>query len=156
MAGARGAAAEIPSENDHIVDDEVVSVVVRRSPRYGRFLLVGVLLGIAAAGLLTWIEAATGGPGGPLTTGASGFLRVFGALAAVCVGAGLLIFGMLAIVLERMIGRRGHAEIAERATVLTDDLISPVSDDPPRWDDAPDAPGAPPAPPAARPPGTST
>ncbi|GAB3603146.1 hypothetical protein [Microbacterium aureliae] len=137
MAGVRSAAAggPDPSEHDHIVDDEVVSVVVRRSPRYGRFLLLGIVSGLVVAGILTAIAAATGDPGGPLSTGASGFLRVFGALAAVCVGAGLFLFGMLAIVLDRMIGRRQRAEIAERATVLTDDLTSPVSDDPPRWVD---------------------
>ncbi|MDT0182652.1 hypothetical protein Q9S36_20980 [Microbacterium sp. ARD31] len=140
MAGARGAAAGrgTPSEHDHIVDDEVVSVVVRRSPRYGRFLFLGVVVGLVVAGILTAVAAATGDPGGPLTAGASGFLRVYGALAAVCVGVGLLVFGTLAIALDRMIGRRHRAEIAERATVLTDDLTSPVSDDPPRWGDEPE------------------
>ncbi|WES63749.1 hypothetical protein P0L94_14920 [Microbacter sp. GSS18] len=133
MARIRGAAADSPDDDDHVVDDEVVSVVVRRSPRYGRFLMIGLFGGLIVAGILTAVEAATGDPGGPLSTGASGFLRVFGALAAVCVGAGLAIMGVLAIVLDRVVGRRIRPETAERATVLTDDLTSPVTDDPPRW-----------------------
>lgn len=135
---ARVGAADDPDDDDHIVDDEVVSVVVRRSPRYGRFLGIGIAGGLVVAGILTAIEAVTGDPGGPLSTGASGFLRVFGALAAVCVGAGLLIMGVLAIVLDRVVGRRIRPETAERATVLTDDLVSPVSDDPPKWIGDPD------------------
>jgi len=138
MARARAAAADPPDGDDHIVDDEVVSVVVRRSPRYGRLLMIGIFGGLIVAGILTAIEAATGDPGGPLSTGASGFLRVYGALAAVCVGVGLLVMGVLAIVLDRVVGRRIRPETAERATVLTDDLVSPVSDDPPRWVGDPD------------------
>ncbi len=138
MARARAAAPGPPDDDDHVVDDEVVSVVVRRSPRYGRFLILGIVGGLLVAGVLTAIEAATGDPGGPLSTGASGFLRVFGALAAVCVGIGLLVTGLLAIVLDRVVGRRIRPETAERATVLTDDLKSPVSDDPPRWVGDPD------------------
>ena len=50
---------------------------------------------------LTFLSALAGEPGGPLSTGAAGVLRVFAIYAAVCVGIGLAVMGTLAIVLDR-------------------------------------------------------
>ena len=58
-------------------------------------------------------------------------LRVFGVYAAVCVGVGLLIMGLLAIVLGRISSKHARPARAEHATTLVMDLESPVNDDVP-------------------------
>lgn len=120
-------------EHEHVVDEEWLSLGVHRAPRIGRFLLTGVIGGLVVAAILTAVAGASAEPGGPLSAGPSGYLRVFGVLAALCVGVGLLVSGLTAIALDRVVGRRSRPVIAEHATTLVDDLISPVSDDIPQW-----------------------
>jgi hypothetical protein len=133
MAARRGDPAGRGVDDEHVVDQEVLAVVVHSSPRYGRFLGIGIVVGLIGASVLTFISSLTDAPGGPLSTGASGFLRVFGIYAAVCVGLGLLVMGLLAIVLDRRSLKRAHAAHAEHNTTLVMDLDSPVNDDVPRW-----------------------
>ncbi|MGQ2914754.1 hypothetical protein [Microbacterium aurantiacum] len=150
MARARTGAADDDdrSRHEHVVDEEWVSLGVRRAPRVGRFLFIGLFGGLATAIILTIVAGFTAPPGGPLSNGPSGYLRVFGVLAALCIGLGLLVMSVLAIVLDRFVGVRTSPVIAEHATTLHDDLTSPVGDDPPRWvRDAADL-----APPLPRPP----
>ncbi|MET0829907.1 MAG: hypothetical protein ABWY26_10325 [Microbacterium sp.] len=133
MAAERGDRARRGVEDEHVIDEEVLPVVVHSSPRYGRFLGIGVVLGLLVAGILTFVSGLTGDPGGPLSTGASGVLRVFGVYGAVCVGVGLLVMGLLAIVLDRVSSKHARSARAEHATTIVMDLESPVNDDVPRW-----------------------
>lgn len=133
MAARRGDSAGKDVDDEHVIDQEFLPVVVHSSPRYGRFLGIGIVLGLLAAGLLTFVASLTDAPGGPLSTGVSGVLRVFGVYAAVCVGVGLLIMGVLAIVLGRVSAKHSRSARAEHATTLVIDLDAPVNDDVPRW-----------------------
>jgi hypothetical protein len=133
MAATRGESAGREVGDEHVVDQEVLRVVVHSSPRYGRFLGIGVFVGLFAAVTLTFLSSLTDAPGGPLSTGAGGVLRVFAVYAAVCVGAGLLVMGLLAIALGRASAKRARSARAEHDTTLVVDLAAPVNDDVPRW-----------------------
>lgn len=131
MAASPGAA---PHEGDeHVVDHEVRAVVVHSSPRYGRFLLIGVALGVIAAVLLTIVAAVTDAPGGPLSSGPGGVLRVFALYGAACIAVGLVVMGVLAMALDRRSLARARAVHAEHATTLVVDLHKPASDEIPQW-----------------------
>ena len=133
MAARRGDAAGRDTADEHVVDQEYLDVVVHTSPRYGRFLGIGVTVGLVVAAILTLVAGVTADPGGPLSTGAGGVLRVFALYAAVCVAVGLVVMGVLAMVLDRRSLKRAHAAYAEHATTLVMDLESPVNDDVPPW-----------------------
>ncbi|MEI3848980.1 MULTISPECIES: hypothetical protein [unclassified Microbacterium] len=133
MIRARTGAAGDDDPDEHVIHEEWESVGVRRAPRIGRIMISGIVLGLVTAGVLTAAAAVSEEPGGPLSTGASGYLRVFGVFAVICVGFGLLVAGLVVIVLDRVVGSRGRSVIAEHATSLSDDLVSPVTDDVPQW-----------------------
>ena len=133
MAARRGDAAGRDTDDEHVVDQEVLAVVVHSSPRYGRFLGIGVGAGLLVAAILTFVAGITDDPGGPLSTGAGGVLRVFALYAAVCVAVGLVVMGVLAMMLDRASLKRAKAAHAEHATTLVVDMRSPVNDDVPRW-----------------------
>jgi hypothetical protein len=133
MTRARTGAAGDDDPDEHVIHEEWESVGVRRAPRIGRIMISGIVLGLVTAGVLTAAAAVSEEPGGPLSTGASGYLRVFGVFAVICVGFGLLVAGLVVIVLDRVVGSRGRSVIAEHATSLSDDLVSPVTDDVPQW-----------------------
>jgi hypothetical protein len=133
MAARRGDAARRDTDDEHVVDQEFLEVVVHSSPRYGRFLGIGVGVGLLVATVLTIIAGVTDEGGGPVSTGAGGILRVFALYAGVAVALGLLIMGLLAMMLDRRSLRRARAAHAEHATTLVMDLDSPVTDDVPLW-----------------------
>lgn len=133
MAARRGEPAGTDDDHEHVIDQEVLPVIVHSTPRYGRFLALGVAAGLVMAVILTVAAGSAADPGGPMSAGASGVLRVFGVYAAVCVAAGLLVMAVLALVLGSRSGRRGHPARAEHATTLVMDLDTPGSDDAPRW-----------------------
>jgi len=133
MAAERGASAGGGVDDERVVDDEFLPVVVRPSPRYGRFLGTGIALGLLTAIVLTFVSGSGPDAGDALGAGASGVLRVFGVYAAVCIAAGLLLMGTLALVLDRIVSRHAHAARAEHVTTLVVDLDAPVDDDVPPW-----------------------
>lgn len=133
MAAGQGESADERTGDERVVDEEVTSVVVHSSPRYGRFLGIGVVLGLVAATILTFVSGVGAGSGGPLSAGTSGALRVFGVSAAVCVGAGLVLMGTLAIILDRAASQRARAATAAHATTLVMNLEGPANDDVPTW-----------------------
>jgi hypothetical protein len=116
MAARRGDPAGRGVEDEHVVDQEVLPVVVHSSPRYGRFLGIGIALGLLAGAVLTLLSG-IGDPDGPLSAGAGGVLRVFA----------------VSVALDRRSLRRARAAHAEHATTLVMDLDSPVNDDVPQW-----------------------
>ena len=132
MAARRGDPAGRSADDEHVVDQEVLPVVVHSSPRYGRFLGIGIAVGLLAGAALTLLSGIDD-PGGPLSTGAGGVLRVFAIYSAACVGVGLVVMGLLAVALDRHSLRRARAAHAEHATTLVMDLTSPVNDDVPQW-----------------------
>ena len=117
--------------HEHVVHEEWDSVRVRRAPRVGRILGTGLVAGLLVAVFLTMTSAAD--PDGPMSTGLSGVMRVFGVMAILSIGAGLLLAGLVVIVLDRFTSPRGRSGVAEHATTLTDDLVSPMTDEIPQW-----------------------
>jgi uncharacterized BrkB/YihY/UPF0761 family membrane protein len=85
--------------------DEVQTVTVRRSPKYSVFLLVGAALGILVALLLTFAfggaTPASENTGLEYSTG-----QVFGFLLLICIPVGLAVMGIIALILDRVVGRR--------------------------------------------------
>lgn len=82
----------------------VVTATVRRSPKYTVFLLIGAAFGVLLALILTFAF------NGSQTPSESGFLysqgQIFGFLMLMCIPAGLALFGVLALVLDRASRRR--------------------------------------------------
>ena len=92
---------------EHIDHEASVDVVVRRSPRYGRFLIIGAIVGVIAALILTTVF----GPSADVEATSAktfSFGQVFGFIALVCVAAGALLSGLLALVLDPRLGRRAR------------------------------------------------
>lgn len=116
-------------DDEHVVDEERIPAVVHRSPRYGRFLVIGVLSGVALALLYVFV----GNPGGPASDSLGGAFRVAGVLSVVFAGLGLLVSALVVLVVDAVISRRRRMLQAQRDTTLVDGLRRPVSDDPPPW-----------------------
>ncbi|MFT4219018.1 MAG: potassium transporter Trk [Microbacterium sp.] len=96
-----------PHESVEVVSDEIVGARVRRSPRYSVFLVLGAALGVFVAMILTFAfdgNAHTAANGAVYSDG-----QVFGFLALVGVATGLLVGGLVAVVLDRLVGRRTTA-----------------------------------------------
>ncbi|RLK52319.1 potassium transporter Trk [Microbacterium telephonicum] len=81
---------------------------LRRAPKYGVFLALGAALGIIAALILTFAFA-----GGQDATDESPFTgvtytttQVFGFVALICIPVGLALGGVVALILDRTVGRR--------------------------------------------------
>jgi hypothetical protein len=105
---------EQPSAPRPDVVDEIEVVEVRRSPRYGVFLGLGAGLGVLVALVLTF---AFGGNDVSDTGVVYNSGQVFGFLALVCAAIGLALGGVVAIVLERTVGRRTRRFSADHARV---------------------------------------
>jgi hypothetical protein len=94
---------EVPS-----VRDEVETVRMRRAPKYGVFLLLGTLLGLLAALILTFSFSGNA-EASPFTGARYSDLQVFGFVALICVPIGLAVGGAVALILDRVVGRRTRA-----------------------------------------------
>ncbi len=92
---------------------------VRRSPRYGVFLIGGALLGILVALVVTVVfgdpTAVGDGTGVKYSTD-----QAFGFLALIGAPVGLAVGGIVALVLDRIVGRRTHEVQIDRETVVDD------------------------------------
>lgn len=97
-------------------DDEIVTVQVRRAPKYGVFLALGAALGILAAMILTFAFDGTALPS-PNTTIEYTTLQVFGFVALLCVPIGVALGGAVALILDRTVGRRTREVRADHETV---------------------------------------
>lgn len=89
------------------VRDEIQTVRVRRAPRYGVFLLLGALLGVLAALILTFSFSGNA-EASPFTGARYSDLQVFGFVLLACIPTGLAVGGAVALVLDRVVGRRGR------------------------------------------------
>ncbi len=89
---------------------------MRRSPKIAAFLLLGAVLGVLVALILTF---SFGGPADESTyTGmvySSG--QIFGFLLLGCVPAGVALGGVTALILDRTIGRRTREVHIERERI---------------------------------------
>jgi hypothetical protein len=86
-----------------VVDER--TVIVRRAPRYFNFMLLGAIVGALAAFILT-----VSFPENPQF----GRLQVFGYLLLALVAIGVGLGCLVAIVLDRFVGRTGAEAVADR------------------------------------------
>lgn len=93
----------------------VVEARVRRSPRYGVFLVLGAAVGVFVAMILTFSFHGTDEPAVNGALYSPG--QVFGFLSLIGVAAGLLVGGLVAIVLDRVVGRRQRTVTLDREVV---------------------------------------
>ena len=102
------AAAAAQPEPDFVetLEDADEEIVIRRSPRYLNFILLGALLGAIVAFVLTLVF-----PENPDYSR----IQVFGFLLLVCGVIGIALLSLVAILLERTVGRR---EMRARADKL--------------------------------------
>ncbi|SDH69207.1 GlsB/YeaQ/YmgE family stress response membrane protein [Agrococcus jejuensis] len=101
------------------IDRDDVQVRARLVPRYGRFMVLGAIVG--AIGGWLWSRLGSSGPwlgAGPVidTSAIVPFLVAVGALAGIVLGA------VVAIVLDRLVGRRRRTLTAERTRHHRGDL----------------------------------
>lgn len=97
---------------------ETVEATVRRVPRYGVFMAIGVVLGIVAAGILTMVGSYEPSevldvvypPG-----------QVFGFALLWTVPIGLALGGMVAIVLERIARKHDRVVRVDHETIIEQD-----------------------------------
>lgn len=84
------------------------TVTIRRSPRYLRFFIFGLIVGVFAALVLTVVFP----PGGQYTV-----LQVFGFMLLITLSVGGALGLVVALILDRTIGRRTITAEATRETV---------------------------------------
>ncbi|WP_454117731.1 potassium transporter Trk [Microbacterium lacticum] len=80
---------------------------VRRSPRYAIFFMLGAILGILAALILTFAFDGTQQKS-PSTQVLYSTPQVFGFLCLVCIPIGMAVLGAVALILDRRLSRRQH------------------------------------------------
>lgn len=108
---------EQPAPRPEVVDDVEV-VLVRRSPRYGVFLVLGVGLGLVVALILTFAyQGSNESDTGIVYTDG----QILGFLALVCGAIGAAVGGGVAILLEWTVGRRTRRITADHARVRQPD-----------------------------------
>ena len=107
-AGVGGA----PAEHVEPVETEVTSdtVMVRRAPRFGRFIILGAILGAIVALILTFAFDGRA-PENELVQFDKG--QVFGFLLLICGAVGVGLGAVVALIIDRVLARRAEAGIAE-------------------------------------------
>lgn len=98
------------------VQDERVTVRVRRSPKYGVFLVLGAAFGILVAVVLTFAFHGSDLPS-PNTNVEYTQVQVFGFVALLCAPIGVALGGVVALVLDRVVGRRTRDVRVDHETV---------------------------------------
>lgn len=86
------------------ITDTIETARVRRSPKYSVFLLLGAAVGIVAALVLTFVFArGADDVTAPIVYSSS---QIFGFLALICISIGVVLGGVVALILDRTVGRR--------------------------------------------------
>jgi len=99
--------------------DRIETVRVRRAPKISVFLIVGALVGVFVAMILTF--AFNGSAEASPNTGVVYSLgQVFGFLVLICAPIGLALGGVVALVLDRRSRRRTHEIAVDHSSVHVD------------------------------------
>jgi len=94
----------VPAEAEPEPEPVQTQVVVRRSPRYSHFMILGAVLGALAALILTFSF-----PANPTYDRG----QVFGYLLLVGLAVGIGLGALVALILDRVVGRKGTSVIAD-------------------------------------------
>ena len=106
--------ASDPSET--IVEDHLQRVRVRRAPKFSVFVIVGAVLGLLTALILTYAYDGTVNQS-PNTGMVYSQGQVFGFLALIGVAVGIAVFATIAIILDRRSSRHTREVMVDRETV---------------------------------------
>lgn len=98
---------QLPETPRIVVGDQIETVRVRRAPKYGVFLVFGAALGVLVALILTFAFSGTDGPSASGVQYSQG--QVFGFLALIGIAVGLALGGIVALVFDRVLGKRSRA-----------------------------------------------
>lgn len=106
-----------PIEPKQVQSSEQQQVQVRRAPRYGVFMGLGAVIGAVGCGLVSFlVEPGTQADGTRVdTTPVIGLMVVVGFVLGAALGA------LVAVVLERTVGRRSRAAEVELTSVVLDE-----------------------------------
>jgi len=108
--------AEASDPAETIIEEHLERVRVRRAPRFSMFLIVGALLGLLTAVILTFAYDGTVNQS-PNTGMVYSQGQVFGFLALILVAVGVAVFGTIAIILDRQSSRHTREVMVDRETV---------------------------------------
>lgn len=101
------------------VEDHLETVTVRRVPKHSLFLVLGAVLGVLVAAILTF---AFQGTQQASDTGVQYTAwQVFGFLALAGIAAGLAVGAVVALILERVVGRKTRQVRVDREHVRVED-----------------------------------
>jgi hypothetical protein len=105
---------------EYTVEEHIETLRLRRSPKYSVFLVAGAGLGVLAAMILTFAFNGTGdtSPNTGLVYTSS---QVFGFLALICITVGVVLGGLTALVLDRMLAKRTRDVVVDRESVRAED-----------------------------------
>ena len=103
----------MPSHDTH----QTVEATVRRVPRYGVLMGIGVVLGIIAAGILTWTGSFDESQALDIVYPPG---QVFGFLLLWTVPIGIALGGVTGLVMERIARRHDRVVQVDRETVVED------------------------------------
>jgi len=94
------------------------TLTVHRFPRYKNFMILGAIVGVVLALVLTlaFPDSADFNKG-----------QIFGFLLLACLAAGVLLGSLCALLLDRTVGRRAHTVLADRLS--GDDSGAPTAAD---------------------------
>ena len=107
----------------HTGGHRIETAQLRRAPRYGVFLGAGAVVGVIVALILTAVFDGTQDKS--VYTGVVySWEQVFGFLMLICVPVGLALAGLVALLFERVIGRRTRDVRIDRETVVEHDPLS--------------------------------
>jgi len=100
-------------------EHRIETAQVRRSPRYGVFVVAGVALGIIVALILTFAFDGTQEKS-PYTEVTYTVSQAFGFIALFCIPIGAALGILVALILDRAVGRRTRDVRIDRETVVED------------------------------------
>lgn len=105
----------------HSGEHRIETAQLRRAPRYGVFIVAGAVVGILVALILT--AAFDGSQDKSAYTGVVySWEQVFGFLMLVCIPVGIALGGLVALLLDRVVGRRTRDVRIDRETVIEHDV----------------------------------
>jgi NhaP-type Na+/H+ or K+/H+ antiporter len=97
---------------------QTVEATVRRVPRYGVLMGIGVVVGIIAAGILTWIGSFEASEALDVVYPPG---QVFGFLLLWTVPIGIALGGVAGLIMERVARRHDRVVQVDRETVVDED-----------------------------------
>ncbi len=104
-----------PGASHHeLIEDRFETATLRRSPKYSVFLLLGAALGLIVAMILTFSFEGTGESSTGMVYSQG---QIFGFLLLLCVPIGVALLGLVALILDRTIGRRSRQVAVDRESV---------------------------------------